>query len=84
MKEVQKILKGKEKADVIWAQEEYMNQGAFAFAKLHIEAAMRGVGMMKKCEYVGANSVHSFATGCPADYVATKGRWTEKLMERLC
>jgi len=57
------------KADVVWVQEECMNEGAFQFAKLHIDRLLKDLNFTKKSmEYVGRPSQHSFATGSPQDY----------------
>ena len=51
---------------VFYAQEECLNQGAFQFAKLHIDRVLkaRGSGEM---QYIGRSSQHSFATGSNID-----------------
>ena len=50
----------------VWVQEECMNQGAFQFAKMHVDRmlAARGIAPVS---YVGRTSIHSFASGAPSD-----------------
>lgn len=53
-------------SSVTWVQEECMNQGAFQFAKLHVDKMLLG----KRLQYIGRPSLHSFCTGCPAVHKA--------------
>ena len=49
---------------VIWVQEESMNQGAFQWAKLHVDRLLEQSSISeKKMRYVGRSSMHSFCTG---------------------
>ena len=46
-----------------------MNQGAFQFAKLHVDRLLEEQGFVQsKMAYVGRSSVHSFCTGAGTDY----------------
>lgn len=46
-----------------------MNEGAFQFAKLHIDRILRDLKFSQgEIAYVGRPSQHSFATGSPQDY----------------
>lgn len=58
--------------DVVYVQEECMNEGAFQFAKLHLDRVLK-----KPLAYVGRPSQHSFATGAPANYKAESKRLWE-------
>lgn len=53
---------------VTWVQEECMNQGAFQFAKLHVDKMLAASG--KRLTYIGRPSLHSFCTGCPVEHKA--------------
>ncbi len=57
-------------AKVYYAQEECMNEGAFQFAKLHIDKILKKNKFHHNAElnYIGRPSQHSFATGCPNDH----------------
>jgi 2-oxoglutarate dehydrogenase E1 component len=58
-------LKGAHKA--IWVQEESLNQGAFQFAKLHVDRVLAEMGLAPMA-YIGRKSVHSFCTGASSDH----------------
>lgn len=48
-----------------------MNEGAFQFAKLHIDRVLKDLKFSQAgMKYVGRPSQHSFATGSPKDYKA--------------
>ena len=54
--------------DVVYVQEESMNQGAFQWAKLHVDRLLEEQGFdQSKMTYVGRQSVHSFCTGAGSD-----------------
>ena len=57
-------------AKVYYAQEECMNQGAFQFAKLHIDRILKKHKFQQNHEtnYIGRPSQHSFATGSNIDH----------------
>ena len=67
---VHKELEGVSKnAKVTWVQEESMNQGAFQFAKLHIDRMLEDQDFNdQEMQYLGRRSVHSFCTGAAADH----------------
>lgn len=52
---------------VTWVQEESLNQGAFQFAKLHVDRVMKEMGL-GHLAYIGRQSVHSFCTGANSDH----------------
>ena len=55
--------------EVVWVQEESMNQGAFQFAKLHVDRLLEEQRFERdRMAYVGRSSVHSFCTGAGTDY----------------
>ena len=46
-----------------------MNQGAYQFAKLHLDRVFSDQKFSKnKLNFVGRPSIHSFATGSPSDH----------------
>lgn len=57
-------------SEVYYAQEECMNEGAFQFAKLHIDRLLKKHKFHHGHEmrYIGRQSQHSFATGSNIDY----------------
>jgi len=66
----------KKATEVTWVQEESMNQGAFQFAKLHVDRMLEKLDWDSyEMQYVGRKSVHSFCTGASSDHKAS----TEKL-----
>jgi len=44
-----------------------MNQGAFQFAKLHVDRILEEMGH-ERMNYIGRDSSHSFATGAGTDH----------------
>jgi 2-oxoglutarate dehydrogenase E1 component len=57
-------------ADVFYMQEECMNEGAFQFAKLHIDRLLKKHKFLHcpEMQYIGRSSQHSFATGSNIDH----------------
>lgn len=56
-------------AEVYYIQEECMNEGAFQFAKLHIDRLLKKLKFKNgEMGYVGRPSQHSFATGSQIDH----------------
>jgi probable 2-oxoglutarate dehydrogenase E1 component DHKTD1 len=57
-------------AEVFYMQEECMNEGAFQFAKLHIDRLLKKHKFTKcpEMRYIGRSSQHSFATGSNIDH----------------
>lgn len=54
---------------VYWVQEESQNQGAFQFAKLHVDRILEQLDFDEmEMGYIGRKSVHSFCTGAGVDY----------------
>lgn len=60
---------------VIWAQEESSNQGAFQFAKLHVNA------MGHELHFIGRPSLHSFTVGSPELHKKEVAELTRRLQE---
>ena len=54
-------------AKVYYAQEECLNQGAFQFAKLHLDRLLKK-HKFHETNYIGRPSQHSFATGSNIDH----------------
>ena len=56
-----------------------MNQGAFQWAKLHIDRLLEEQGFdQSKMTYVGRQSVHSFCTGAGSDNKAQNAKlWAD-------
>lgn len=51
-------------AQFMWMQEEPLNQGAFQFAKMHLDRVIQDQGYAQSAvNFVGRPSIHSFATG---------------------
>ena len=67
--DLRKHMAGLDKStQVVWVQEESMNQGAFQWAKLHMDRLLEEQGYQQsKMTYVGRSSVHSFCTGAGSD-----------------
>lgn len=60
---------------VIWVQEESMNQGAFQWAKLHVDRLLEQSPLdAKKMEFVGRQSMHSFCTGAGSEFKAQQAQ----------
>merc|ERR1712166_91521 len=56
-------------ARVTWVQDEGMNQGAFSFAKLHIDRMLEAHDFEEQeMRYLGRRSVHSFCTGAAVEH----------------
>lgn len=67
-------------ADVVYVQEEHMNEGAFQFAKLHVDRLMRKLRFTRSQEmaFVGRQSQHSFATGANINHkYETERLWSD-------
>ena len=64
---------------VIWVQEESMNEGAFQWAKLHVDRLLEQSPLEdKKMRFVGRSSMHSFCTGAGTDHKAqTQKLWQD-------
>ena len=62
---VRQHLEGAQEA--FWVQEESLNQGAFQFAKLHVDRVLGEMGL-GHLRYIGRDSVHSFCTGASSDH----------------
>lgn len=45
-----------------------MNQGAFQFGKAHIDGMMRNNKRSERVQFIGRNSLHSFAAGASVDH----------------
>ena len=53
---------------VCWIQEEPANQGAFQFAKLHIDRILEGLDFdQQEMDFIGRPSMHSFCSGAAVD-----------------
>lgn len=67
-----------------WVQEEPVNQGAFQFAKLHLEPIMSNLELTQtRIGYVGRSSCHSFATGAGTDNKKENESLWNQFAERL-
>ena len=54
---------------VTWVQEEGMNQGAFQFAKLHVDRMLEKHDFdQQEMQYLGRPSLHSFCTGAASEH----------------
>lgn len=54
-----------------WIQDEPVNQGAFAFAKLHIDRILRDIGLGRtELQFIGRPSMHSYCSGAVVDHKA--------------
>lgn len=53
-----------------WIQEEPANQGAFAFAKLHIDRILDDLNASTELQFIGRPSMHSFCSGASVDHKA--------------
>ena len=67
---IEKQLAGvKKNVPVTWVQDECMNEGAFQFAKLHVDRMIENLDMDElEMGYIGRKSAHSFVTGAGSDY----------------
>lgn len=56
-----------------------MNQGAFQFAKLHVDRMLENLDFEEQeMQYIGRRSVHSICTGSGVDYKhQTDNLWNE-------
>ncbi len=50
-------------AELVWCQEEPLNQGAWSFVALRIQASMERLGSSRTCRYVGRPACAATATG---------------------
>jgi 2-oxoglutarate dehydrogenase E1 component len=57
-------------AELVWCQEEPLNQGAWSFVALRIQASMERLGTSRSCRYVGRPACASTATGLMSNHVA--------------
>jgi 2-oxoglutarate dehydrogenase complex dehydrogenase (E1) component-like enzyme len=65
-------------AGVYYFQEEHMNEGAFQFAKLHLDLMIRELKFTTETAYIGRASQHSFATGAGTEHKAeVKKLWED-------
>jgi len=57
------------KANVIWAQEEHKNMGAWAYVAPRISVTLRKEGADRHCSYVGRHAAASTATGMKGAHI---------------
>lgn len=60
----------------VWVQEEPVNQGAFQFAKVHMDRLLADRGQ-EPMAFVGRKAIHTFATGVPKDHAAEGAKFME-------
>ena len=65
-KELEGVLRKYEDAEVVWAQEEPENQGAWSYVRPRIEDALREVGRDEGVLYKGRKTCATVATGVGA------------------
>jgi len=67
---------------VCWIQDEPANQGAFQFAKLHIDRILANLGFgQREMGFLGRRSVHSFCAGAAKDHARESDKLWKDIKE---
>lgn len=77
-------IEDKVNAEVMWVQEESINQAGFQFAKLHVDRMLENLDFEnQEMQVIGRESQHAFVTGAGTDYKAQNQNLWSKVKKFL-